>query len=132
MGAEPWDYFVPYEEDIDAALQKLRRREFEAGRFHRSELKPATIEEALENADADGTRSILDIATVSDSPEFCAVSPLPQERLRELYDTEQPTREMIEENMDFFEEIERGQGIYILVYEGTKPSEIFFAGYSFD
>ena len=47
----------------------------------------------------------------------------PKRRLIELFATEQPTRDMIEANMDFFEQIERGQGIY---------SEIFFAGYSFD
>ena len=76
MGAEPWEYFVPYEEDIQAALEKLRRREFDAGRFHLSELNPETIEEALENADADGTRSILDISDVSEAPEFCTVCPL--------------------------------------------------------
>ena len=28
MGAEPWEYFVPYEPDIQAALHKLRQREF--------------------------------------------------------------------------------------------------------
>ena len=26
MGAEPWFYFVPYQADIDDALQTLRRR----------------------------------------------------------------------------------------------------------
>jgi hypothetical protein len=132
MGAEPWEYFVPYEEDIQAALEKLRQREFEAGRFNRSELSPESIAEALENGDAEGTRSILDITDVSESPEVCAVCPLSEERLMELYGSDQPTREMIEANMDFFEEIERGQGVYIIVYKGKKPSEIFFGGYSFD
>ena len=50
----------------------------------------------------------------------------------ELFGTDRPTRELIESNMDFFEEIERGQGVYIVVYQGAKPSEIFFGGYSFD
>jgi hypothetical protein len=40
---------------------------------------------------------------------------------------------MIESNKyDVFEDIERGQGIYIVVYEEEKPTEVFFAGYSFD
>jgi hypothetical protein len=39
---------------------------------------------------------------------------------------------MIERNMDFFENIDRGQGIYIAVYRNGQPYEIFFAGYSFD
>ena len=36
------------------------------------------------------------------------------------------------ENMEFFEEIERGQGIYIVVYKDDSPSEILFAGISYD
>jgi hypothetical protein len=39
---------------------------------------------------------------------------------------------MIEQNMEFFEDIERGQGIYIVVYKAGRPDEIFFAGYSCD
>ena len=132
MGAEPWEYFVPYEADIRAALDKLRKREFAAGRFRGSEMNPATIEEAVENMEADGTGSILDISQVSDTADYCAVTPLPLETLVELYGTEQPTREMIEDNMDFYEQIERGQGIYIIVHDGGKPTEIFFGGYSFD
>ena len=61
MGAEPWQYFVPYEQDTQAALEKLKEREFRAGRFRYSEENPTTIEEAREIADADGTGSILDI-----------------------------------------------------------------------
>jgi hypothetical protein len=34
MGAHAYWYFVPYERDIDAALQKLRVREFQAGRYN--------------------------------------------------------------------------------------------------
>jgi hypothetical protein len=54
------------------------------------------------------------------------------EILEELYGTTKPTREMIENNMDFFEGIERGHCIYIIVYKDEKPDEILFAGYSFD
>lgn len=132
MGAEPWDYFVPYEANIQAALDKLRQREFSAGRYRSAELRPATIEEAVENADADGTGSILDITTVADEPDFCTVCPLSDEAMEECFGTTQPTRQMIEENIDFFEEIERGQGVYIIAYKDGKPSEIYFGGYSFD
>ncbi len=34
MGASPWWYFTRYEEDVESALAKLRRREFEAGRYN--------------------------------------------------------------------------------------------------
>ena len=132
MGAEAWDYFVPYENDIQAALDKLREREFRAGRYRGSEDHPSTIDEAMENMDADGTGSILDISRVAVEPDFFTVVPLPDETLVELFGTSQPTRQMIESNMEFYEDIERGQGIYIIAYKNGKPSEIFFGGYSFD
>jgi hypothetical protein len=132
MGAEPWDYFVPYENDIQAALDKLREREFRAGRYRGSEDHPSTIEEAIENMDADGTGSILDMMHVGTDPNFCTVVPLPEDRLLDLFDTTQPTRQMIEANMAFYEDIDRGQGVYIIAYKDAKPSEIFFGGYSFD
>jgi len=84
MGAEPYYYFVPYQADINAALRTLRQREFEAGRYNPVMPFPSrflplgpdspspgrrhdSIEEALEDSDADGTRSILDIERVSDT-----------------------------------------------------------------
>ena len=132
MGAEPWDYFVPYEDDVQKALEKLRQREFRAGRYRGAEHQPATIEEAFENMDEDGTASILDITHIADEAEFFAVVPLPRVDLVRLFGTDKPTREMIERNMDFYEDIERGQGVYIVAHQDGKPSEIFFGGYSFD
>jgi hypothetical protein len=34
MGGHAWFYFVDYEPDINAALRKLREREFRAGRYN--------------------------------------------------------------------------------------------------
>ena len=131
MGAEPWDYFVPYE-DVQAALEKLQQREFRAGRFSGSEFRPASIDEAREVADADGTRSILDIERIGDEPDYGVAVPLSSEQLIELYGTEQPTREMIDEELDLYEDIERGQGVYTIAWKDGNPSEIFFGGYSYD
>ena len=147
MGGHPWFYFVEYEPDIEAALQKLRRSEFEAGRYNPAvwfpefPVTPASpapgarhdsIEEAMEEADADGTRSILDMERVSDVADFGAVTPMPPEVLLDLFGTEQPTREAVEGSDELYDALERGQGIYVVVYEGGRPSEIFFAGYSYD
>jgi hypothetical protein len=147
MGGHPWFYFVPYQSDINSALQALRRREFQAGRYNPVMPMPqfpveagaaapgarhASIEAAIEDADADGTRSILDMERVSDDPDYGLVAPLSDEDLVDLFGTSKPTREMIESNDDLFEAIERGQGVYIVAYRDEKPSEIFFAGYSFD
>lgn len=132
MGAEPWDYFVTYENNIQAALDKLKEREFHAGRYRYSEEKPSTIDEAREIADADGTGSILDMDRVGTEPDFGVVVPLSSQELIELFGTDKPTRAMIEQNMDLYEDIDRGQGIYIVAYEAGNPSEIFFGGYSYD
>lgn len=147
MGAEPYYYFVKYSADVDAALQELREREFEAGRYnpvipHLSfpigpdspspGAQHSSIQEALEASDADGTRSILDLDHVSEEPDFCAVAPLPPEELERLFGTDEPTHEMIEQSDELFEGMERGQGVYIIVHKHGRPDEIFFGGYSFD
>lgn len=147
MGGHPWFYFVEYEPDIAAALQKLRRREFEAGRYNPAVSFPdfpvndespapgaqhGSIEEAQEEADADGTRSILDMERVSDAADYGAVAPMPPEVLRDLFGTNEPTREMVEGSDELYDALERGQGVYVVIYEGGRPSEIFFAGYSYD
>ena len=49
---------------------------FAEGEYRGSEAEPATIKEALENMDADGTASILDIDHVADKPEPTAVTVL--------------------------------------------------------
>lgn len=147
MGASPYEYFVQYQPDIHAALQELRQREFQAGRYNPAVPFPAfpvgpqspspgvqhaSIDDALQAAEADGTRSILDLDHVAPQPEFGAVAPLDPNVLMQLYGTTQPTRAMVEQNMDFLEEVERGQGVYIVVYKDGHPDEIFFAGYSCD
>jgi hypothetical protein len=147
MGAHPYWYFTRYEKDVEAALDKLRRREFEAGRYNpimpfiKFPISPAadspgpqhlSIRPARDAAGMDGTRSILDIEGVGDAIEIRVATPLDDETLEELYETAQPTHEMIETNMDFFEKIDRGQAIYIVAYRDNKPGELFFAGYSFD
>jgi hypothetical protein len=147
MGGHAYWYFVNYEDDVGSALEKLRQREFKAGRYNpvipfldfpitaaspAPGAKHSSIQEALNDTDADGTRSILDIQQVGNSPDFCTAGQMDDESLTRYFGTAKPTREMIESNQDFFEDIERGTAIYIIVYKGEKPNKIFFAGYSFD
>ena len=149
MGAEPYWYFETYEGNVAAALKALRAREFAAGRYnpvipslwslfpigpHSPAPGPqhASIDEALEAAAEDGTRSILDLDHTSEEPDFCAVAPLPTDVLKQLFGTTQPTREMVEANMAFMDDMERGQGVYIILYQDGQPTEVFFAGFSFD
>jgi hypothetical protein len=153
MGAEPYWYIVPYESDIDAALQKLRQREFRAGRYNPvtpfpkfpvdldAEPAPAqhgSIEEVMEVADEDGTRSILDIQHAAAAPfdgtqmQFFTAFPLVEADLVDLFGSVRPTREIVEHNDEMWELLERGSAIYVVLFDNDRPSEILFAGYSFD
>jgi hypothetical protein len=120
------------------------------------------MEDLIERGNVDGTRSILDICYVSDTPfphenwEFLVETahlegimyhfttyPLSSNNLFSLFGTVQPTHELIESVLlrgnkrsdtaqKFWRDIERGTSKHIIVYFENKPIEIFFAGYSFD
>ncbi len=147
MGAHPYWYVVKYRSDVEAALQELRDREFRAGRYNPVIRFPAfpigpnspapgarhaTFAAAFQAADADGTRSIIDLERVSEEPELGAVTALEDEDMQDLFGTTRPTREMVEENEDLWESLDRGQGVYIVLFKDDQPDEIYFAGYSFD
>src|SRR3954471_20193634 len=133
MGGEPYWYFVKYKPDLDSVLRELRDREFRAGRYNPAMpflsfpldlnrpgpgARHGSIEEAFEEADADGTRSILDMERVGDEQDFQVVAPLARETLLELFGTERPTREAVEESEEMFDALERGMGVYVIIYEG--------------
>jgi len=146
MGAQAWFYFVPYERDLTKSLETLRQREFKAGRYtpverfprfpadpqHQPGAQHASVDAARAAAGASGTRSILDMTRISAKPDFGAVTPLDADELLEAFGTTKPTRDVVEDSDDLFEEIERGQGICLVVYEDDAPAEIYFAGYSYD
>jgi hypothetical protein len=146
MGRHPWWYLVPYEKDVANTLEALRQREFKAGRYNPAEDFPrfpvdlnhapgcqhASVDEAREDSDADGTRSILDVSRVADEPDYDVVAPFDDDELMEFFGTTKPTPDDVEDCDDLFEELERGQGRYVLVYENDQPTQIYFAGYSYD
>lgn len=132
MGAEPWTSVTKYDADIQHALDNLRRDTFAAGNYRYAEEQPSSIEEALEIADADGTASILDIERIADEPDFGCAAPFSPAELRNYFGSERPSRADIEAADDFWEDLERGHARYAIVYEGDKPTEIYFAGYSYD
>ncbi len=185
MGAEPWAYFVPYQQDTAKAMAELQAREFKAGRYNEwAKQQNKTfrdIDDLREKCAEDGTRSILDMERVLDKPRsaddpahvlknfqsiceeemksgeikspedmmkvlmerlggqdivssntYSAVAPLSREQLMTLYGTVTPSRSMVEENQDIYELLTRGQGVYVVVFTGKKPSEIYFVGLSYD
>jgi len=132
MGGEPWFHVAPYQPDIPAALEALRQRVFADGEYRGSEGEPASIEEALENMDADGTASILDIDHVADSPEPTGVTVLTPAEAQQYFGTERPTRADVDQADEFWDDIGRGEAICVVLYSGDQPSELYFAGCSFD
>lgn len=148
MGGHPYWYFVPYEDDVQHALDTLREREFKAGRYNpvipflefdepafskqRPGPKHRSIDAATRAAKEDGTRSILDIARVGRRADYGVAAPVPAEQLRAWFGTERPTHAMLSEADELLESIERGQCVYVIAYEGDQPKEIYFAGYSYD
>jgi hypothetical protein len=151
MGAHPYWYFVPYDASPAAALERLRRREFEAGRYspvvplidfadpiqREAEHGPGhpTIDAAVAEASetGQGTRSILDIDRVSMEFEVGAAAPFAAEDLVRAFDTERPSRSLVERRLRaLLEELDRGQCGYLVVYKDGLPVELYFAGFSYD
>jgi hypothetical protein len=149
MGGHPYYYVVPYQQDVERALAVLRENEFRAGRYYpamprltfgapdfwqqRPGARHASIHDAMDDADACGTRSILDVIGVGDQPDYGVAAPLTEAELAALLDTATPTRARVEERLgDLLEDIERGQCRYVILYADGRPSEILFAGYSYD
>jgi hypothetical protein len=150
VGAEPYFYVVDYQEDIQAALDQLREREFQAGRFHPAvhsvedlydsptHMRPGpgaqheSIDAIFEEGNPDGTRSILDLWTIGDRPAVMTASGLTDSELDTYFGTHEPTVEAVNDNDEFWADIERGSGRYVIVDENGRPSGICFAGYSFD
>lgn len=102
-----------------------------------------TVEAVVEEMDEGGTGGILDLFFVSDVPHICAASPVEEQVLIDLFGTDEPNLEQTIKlftgaSLDpkaldlFWGPIGRGEGRYFIVYSDGQPTEIFFAGYSFD
>ena len=132
MGAEPYTVVVPYDPDIQRALDRARQQVFESGEFLGAERSPPSIEAVLEMVDEDGTGSILDIMEISDEPDLCTACPFPPDELEEYFGTAQPNLAQVEASDEIWDAIDRGTARYIILYTDGSPSHIFFAGYSLD
>ena len=154
MGADAYWYYVAYDDDRDRALQKLRQREFEAGRYYpvttlfgddfRQDYATAapspgrqhdTIEEIFEDAMDMGTCSILDLFQASAGDEPGVAHIMEADELVECFGTAQPTRDDIDRGIGTYWEKGpgvRGRGVCVPVYVDGTPSELFFMGYTWD
>src|SRR5438034_7295593 len=148
-----WSYWVDYDPDISAALQRLREDVFARGDYATADSpiavgsrriippvqpkpKPSTIEELLEQEGDSGTHSILDITSISPKPKRRAISPFPESLLVEYFGSQTPSPSEVQEVYEFgsLEKFvsKRWRGIYIICSFDNKPSDIFFAGCSGD
>ena len=162
MGASGWSYFVPYQADIDAALQALREQVFAQGAYYqpakfyemllesgfsgsvadrlaaviaerRALPPPRSIAELLERNGLEGTHSIIDIERIAARPAIGAASPLRLDELISLCGTTTPTRaEVMLDKILSGYHSPRGEARYFTVYAGGRPSELFFWGSSGD
>jgi hypothetical protein len=132
MGAEPWSNFTQYDSNIQQVLDRLRDKVFASGEYRYAEERPSSIEEALEIADADGTCSVLDIHQIASEPDFGCAAPFSPNELMTYFGSDRPTRADIEATDEYWEDLQRGQARFAIVYADGEPSEIYFAGYSFD
>ena len=105
---------------------------FLRGTYYGSDARPRSIKEAVARSGESGTRSILDIERVSATPASRRAAPFTAAELERYFRGAQPTVAMVEECDDLWEDLERGQARYVIVYDGGVPASLVFVGYSFD
>ena len=132
MGSEAYIWVTRYQENLSDALDTARKEVFAAGKFAGAERNPESIEEAWMLDPMSGTGSLLDIFSVSDTPELCSVNALSAEELTRFFGTERPTLEEIRENGPFWESVERGEARAIVLYNNGTAEKICFAGMTID
>lgn len=71
---------------------------------------------------------------ISTQREWGKFAPLSDDELIRYYGTTKPTRDVVEayREVDFWEDLDRGYGVYFIVYTDEKPTEIYFGFYSND
>lgn len=147
MGASAWDYYVPYQEDLGAALEQLQCEVFRTGDYYwgpaadwipedQRRPRPGRVEElwADEWTQHCGTHSILDVFRVqpeAEEPEPFAVQPVTAAEARAVAGTERLTRDHVPALQDLAGERWYGR-CAVLHDDHGAPQEICFWGWSGD
>ncbi|WP_239516081.1 MULTISPECIES: hypothetical protein [unclassified Streptomyces] len=146
VGASGWEYYVPYQEDLGAALDALRRRVFETGDYYwdpdaeddggKPRGRPSTLAELWEDerVQEEGTHSILDMHRMlrpGEEPDYCTVQPVQPLEARRLARTDRPTRAHINALEPLAARSWFGR-CAVLHDAGGRPEEIYFWGFSGD
>jgi hypothetical protein len=148
MGASGWEYLVPYQADLQAALDELRRQVFESGDYispvtwglPAPESVEALVEqEVYQDFWAEGTHTIIDVLTVvpydMGEQEPATVCPFTDEEYEDYFGSTRPTRadwERFRDDPLFGEYVaERWTGRAMILWAGDAPSETGY-GRNFD
>ena len=150
MGASGWRYVVPYQEDLAAALDALRRQVFADGDFispsEDGYPEPASVEDLLLDEYGyfmwtNGTHSILDVIEVVPAEDTDqqpgTVRPFTPDETRQVFGTVEPGHADYDRLADdlLFEKIglpERWTARAVTLWADGKPAQIAFWGYSGD
>jgi hypothetical protein len=155
MGASEWEYVVPYQPDLGAALDALRRQVFASGEYVKPGSygdvfdlpEPRSVDDLTEQEQywefmgTSGTHSIIDVLNVVPADftgeEFATIRPLSDAECAELFGTTQPSRAdytSLAGSQRLHEYVTGGRWTgraAVLWAEGT-PADIAFWGYSGD
>lgn len=154
MGASAWEYVVPYQPDLGAALDALRRQVFATGDyvkpgsysdvFHLPE--PSSVDDLTEQEQywefmgISGTHTIIDVLHVVPADfigdEFATIRPLLEAECAELFGAPKPSRAdytPLAGSQRLYEYVTgRWTGRAAVLWDGGTPAEIVFWGYSGD
>jgi hypothetical protein len=133
-----WRYAVPYQPDLQRALDELRTETFRRGaylqawRIDRPGQEPAGISDALAFAGPEGTHSVLDVDRVAliRGPGRVWLAP-PALRVQ-VFGALEPTTAAVEQRrFGLVHGLDVGEGAVVIVYSPTgQPQQLLFEGLS--
>ena len=149
MGASAWDYVVPYQADLQAALDGLRHQVFESGDYISPVTQGLAAPESLEALDEPeywefmgtaGTHSVIDVLTVAEydmgEQDYATVCAFTDDEYQDYFGSTRPARadwDRFRADPLCYEYVaERGTGRAMVLWADGAPSEIAFWGYSGD
>lgn len=146
MGASGWEYYVPYQEDLGAALNALKKEVFEARDYYwdpwdeddtgEARARPATIEQLWEDerVQEEGTHSILDMDRMlrpGEEPDYGTVQPLQPAEAHRATGTDRLTRAHVRAIEPLADKRWFGR-CAVLHDDRGRPEEVYFWGFSGD
>jgi hypothetical protein len=145
LGASGWDYHVPYQPDLRAAFDHLRRQILTTGDYWWATGggtaadfpdRPATMRDlwADETVQQEGTHSILDMSRIGqpgETPAMGTVQPVTEDEALARTGTAKPTRAHVEA-LDPLVEASWSGRCAVLYDDAGEPAELYFWGISGD